>query len=485
MVSASYILGAVVAAACGLANAQSLPPKSVFAHYMVGNAGGYTADDWTSDIQAAQAAHIDGFALNIGAGFDNDPILTLAYDTANSLNFKLFLSFDYLGGPDQAWVKEDVVTTINNVKGNAAQFNVDGLPLVSTFEGVDSQDQWSYIKSQVPIYFMPEWSLDPATVASNPDVDGAFTWNAWPQGASDMSDSPDLAWKSALGAKPYMMPVSPWFFTSLPQYNKNWIRRGDDLWYDRWQQVLEVQPQLVEIITWNDYGESHYIGPIRDAGIVPGAEWYVDNMPHDNWRDTLPYWIDAFKNGATTVDQEKLTFWYRETPKDACPSGGTVDNDPGSQGATEPTDVEQDEIFIDALVSSSADITVQIGDGAPTPLTASKAGVNHFSVPFNGQTGPVSFTMTRNGAPVVPAVTGPDISTTCPSQGTNWNAYVGGNQAHGDPVNDLSLQFSKMNQIYLFDLDDFWKCRKITLGVRTFRIFRKEDPKTGLFVLSP
>ena len=44
-----------------------------------------------------------------------------------------------------------------------------------------------------------------------------------------------------------MMPVSPWFYTKLPQYNKNWTWRGDDMWHNRWQQVLKVQPQFVEV----------------------------------------------------------------------------------------------------------------------------------------------------------------------------------------------------------------------------------------------
>ena len=44
-----------------------------------------------------------------------------------------------------------------------------------------------------------------------------------------------------------MMPVSPWFYTKLPQYGKNWTWRGDDMWHSRWQQVLKVQPQFVEV----------------------------------------------------------------------------------------------------------------------------------------------------------------------------------------------------------------------------------------------
>ena len=68
----------------------------------------------------------------------------------------------------------------------------------------------------------------------------------------------------------YMMGVSPYFYTSqclnlsasaggvsvvltlrtdLPQWNKNWYCSSESLWYDRWQQILEVQPDFVEIIT--------------------------------------------------------------------------------------------------------------------------------------------------------------------------------------------------------------------------------------------
>lgn len=44
-----------------------------------------------------------------------------------------------------------------------------------------------------------------------------------------------------------MMPVSPWFYTNLPEYSKNWLWRGDDLWHIRWQQVLDIQPTFVEV----------------------------------------------------------------------------------------------------------------------------------------------------------------------------------------------------------------------------------------------
>lgn len=73
------------------------------------------------------------------------------------------------------------------------------------------------------------------------------SWDAWPLGAQNKHEKPDRAWLLGMGDKAYMMGVSPWFYTSLPRYQKNWVWRGDDLWYDRWQQVMALQPKFVQV----------------------------------------------------------------------------------------------------------------------------------------------------------------------------------------------------------------------------------------------
>lgn len=106
------------------------------------------------------------------------------------------------------------------------------------------------------------------------------SWDAWPKGCNHkMGPDEDHLYLEALQIeKPgifgtpnnkhkYMMGVSPYFYTSehlnlpmeagvvliwwidLPQWNKNWYCSSESLWYDRWQQILEVQPDFVEIIT--------------------------------------------------------------------------------------------------------------------------------------------------------------------------------------------------------------------------------------------
>lgn len=91
-----------------------------------------------------------------------------------------------------------------------------------------------------------------------------ITKDAWPSGPRSITTYPDASYFDFLKGKPYMAPVSPWFYTNLPGYDKNWLWRGDSLWVDRWNQLIagEFQPEFVQIISWNDYGESHYIGPL-------------------------------------------------------------------------------------------------------------------------------------------------------------------------------------------------------------------------------
>ena len=63
-------------------------PKIVVAHHIVGLTAAFTIDDWKSDITAAQANGIDGFALNIG----NDDFTATQTDNASVLSFtQLFL----------------------------------------------------------------------------------------------------------------------------------------------------------------------------------------------------------------------------------------------------------------------------------------------------------------------------------------------------------------------------------------------------------
>lgn len=396
----------------------------------MGNNQGWTQAQWKTDIALAQAAGIDGFVLNIATPLTSiSSSISSAFAAAEAQSFKLVFSFDYAGGSGP-WAKTDVISLINSYGSRAGYYKVNNAPFVSTFEGTGNAADWPSIRSAVStgIYFVPDWtSLGPANFAANQlsKVDGAFSWDLWPAGATDMTSAPDVAWKAALGPKAFMMGVAPWFYTDLPQWNKQWVWRGDDLWHLRWQQVLAVNPSFVEIVTWNDYGESHYIGPIYDQGVPTGAGRYVDGMPHDAWRETLPYYIAAYKNGGSApVTTEKLTYWYRLTPAAAGNPDGVVGNDKDYQQTLPAASVVQDKVFVTAIVKSAATVTVSIGGSQVGSQLCATAGACHFSVNFGGKTGAVVITMARNGQTVLSG-TGKSI-TSQPADGiTNFNAWCG------------------------------------------------------------
>ncbi|KAF7182531.1 hypothetical protein CNMCM7691_002102 [Aspergillus felis] len=421
--------------------------KAVFAHFMVGNTASFGVADWTTNMNLAMEAHIDAFALNIAAGWaGNDVQIANAFTAANSLGFKLFFSFDYAGnGP---WAESDVYNLIRTYASNGAYYHYNGAPFVSTFEGADNANDWISIKAETGCFFMPDWSSRGAGVALNLGggiADGLFIkltqyatylgWAAWAWGSWNMTTYVDASYNQTLNGKPYMMPVSPWFFTNLPGYNKNWLWRSDDLWYDRWQQVWYFQPEFVEIISWNDFGESHYIGPLDatqySAFKIGNAPYnYVENMPHDGWRQLLPYVIDTYKNGHATFDTEVLVTWYRPTLASACGDGGTTANTASQlQIEYRPVDIVDDRIFVSALLSEPAYLTINYGVGEYgvkwdyTPQGG--VGIYHASMALNGQTGPVTMQLLRDFSVIISYNPSQAISTTCTNGITNWNVWVG------------------------------------------------------------
>lgn len=228
------------------------------------------------------------------------------------------------------------------------------------------------------------------------------------------------------------MPVSPWFYTNMPGYSKNWLWRGDHTWYDRWTQVNFRQPEWVEIISWNDYGESHHIGPLRDHAMDAfkvGMAPYNYALQHDGWRSTLPFSIDLYKNNIATVDTEGLSFWYRLHPAAACTTGGTTGNTASQlQYEWEPHSILLDSVFFSALLTSEADIEVTVG-GTRVPAywrnkPAGGVGMYHGYTDAGSHTGAVEIKLHR-GSDIIAQVTGEAISASCTNNINNYNAWVG------------------------------------------------------------
>lgn len=157
-----------------------------------------------------------------------------------------------------------------------------------------------------------------------------------------------------------------------------------------------------------------------DAGVPTGAHKYVDGMPHEHWRDLLPYYIAAYKNQPRPIG-EKVQFWYRLSPAAAGSSDGTTGNAP-YQTPVDPNTVVQDKVFFTAALIAAAQVKVQIGSNTPDTFQAT-AGLFHGSTPFNGRTGTVTVIVERNNVIIAKASGVPIVSA--PANGkTNYNAFV-------------------------------------------------------------
>lgn len=400
-------------------------PKKVFAHFMMGNAYPMGVSDFASDIAAASAAGIDGFALNVGPDSWMSDRVAKMYEAAVGTSFVLFISLD------MSVMASDSISNltpwITDYSSHPNQYFYNDKQFVSTFAGEsitfglgDAADGWTSFKNTLSaagteIFFIPSFTaLGPSAAISMSSNDGAFSWDAWPTTDTEMSTTEDQAYMNDRDGKVYMAGVSPWFFTHFSY--KNWIYKSDDLFTTRWESLVSLQPDFIEIITWNDYGESSYIGPQDGAfpydSQITSSSW-CDGFDHTPWISLASYYIQAYKNAAyPAITSNKLYWWYRSHPKSAVAS-----SDPYG----EPTNYDwaDDNIYLTVMLTGDATVTVTSGGSSQTFNGVS--GVNHFQyIGFSAGTPSVSITM--DGANVLTAQ-GPVTITDSPTI-YNYNPVV-------------------------------------------------------------
>ncbi|KAM0150313.1 hypothetical protein ACHAPG_008917 [Botrytis cinerea] len=338
--------------------------KAVFAHFMVGNTASYSTDDWEDDINQAQIAHIDAFALNIA---NNDSTiaaqLPILFSIAGSKGFKLFFSFDYAG--NGAWLQADVIALVNRYKMEAACYFYNGQAFVSIFESVDNTQDWLIIIQDTKFRMISS------------------------VGGPGLRDQ-------MIYLQQLIIPIFNSFAES-PTY-------------------CQLPPDSLPIfldITKTGYGgemicgsiggykSGHYIGPNRakawslfDSSYGKAQYNYADGFPHDGWRQFLPYVIYIYKTGAATITEEEIV---------------------------------QNKIFFTALLGSTATVKATVGgvDQAATwtRIPDGNVGLYHGNVTYKG-IGPVIVTVLRDGTRVA-NVSGGSISIVCTDSIENLNAWVG------------------------------------------------------------
>ena len=355
---------ALVMAFAGSANAAV---QGIFAHYMVAikhqllktrqlakplKVGGMSSiSQALADVSQAQALGLDAFALNVQQP-DADwsrASLSLLFDAASQIGFKLFFSMDMaiIASPSAC------LPLLTQYVSHPAYYHYQSRPFLSTFRGgaspSASNDWQTALQTLNPApFFVPNFEdhpsvtggIFPASIFNTfPNLSGLMGWEtAWPfQGAPTPADSTSAASSDATNLarvhaanKVYMMPLSS-FQSKHHRYYGNWFRRGGLLLAQRMQAVMDLQPDFVELLTWNDAGEGHYFGNVWPEALGGEEEITaeIDGFDHRGWQAVIRPWISAVKagvrvgGGVVPVAGRAFagTFWYRPLLKGADCSG--------------------------------------------------------------------------------------------------------------------------------------------------------------------
>ncbi|KAF4449010.1 murein transglycosylase [Fusarium austroafricanum] len=406
--------------------------------------------DYDDDMKRAKGAGIDAFALNIGVDGYTDTQLDYAYDSANRNGMKVFISFDF-----HFWPVGDAAAVGQKVKKYAdrpAQLRVDNRVFVSSFagDGLDANAVRSASGSN--IFFVPNFT---PWGGKTDGIDGALNWMGWPNDGNNKAPKEGKS-LSHPGSSLTMVPrltgprqVIPSMNTSFSAKTmQNWVFPSGSLIFDRWNEVLQKGFPMIEILTWNDYGESHYIGPLKNKHTDDGASKWSNDMPHNGWLDLSKPFIAAYKNKETNVakyiQKDQLVYWYRRNLK-----GLNCDSTDTTSGRSPPNPTEnyfqgrpdgwqsmEDVVYVVSLLKSAGTVVVKSGGNTVTKEVPAGATLIKVDAALGKQT----FTLKRGNTEVLSDTSLMDITNVCPCGLYNFNAYVGTVAAgFSDPMDSAGL----------------------------------------------
>jgi glucan endo-1,3-alpha-glucosidase len=388
-------------------------PRYVFAHYMVCFATyGEGVENYKREIREAQAAGIDGFALNCGS-WHNEPHYPRRtkqiYQAAQELGtgFKLFFSVD-LGNPDF------IVDMVGAYARHPSQFTFRDRVVVSTFsaDGVPWKEKvFKPLKeSGIEVFFVPYFYPKPATELPSYDVvvkhherwadvvDGMFYFGAAGLPADLAASNAAYAKRMREVRKVSMASYTPTYWGHKQPGRRYYESQGGEGTERQWMSIIESRPDWVEIVTWNDFGESSYVCPIEDFQKTLSFLEPPPRHGHGGYLELSRHFIEWYKTGRRPAPKrEGLFYFYRTHPKDA--------EAPGDKPVKDRHGPVEDVLYVTTLVNSAAELRVTTGGSAAAPV-AVKPGLQHHRTPF--RTGPQRFELWRDGRAAA-AADGPPV----------------------------------------------------------------------------
>lgn len=296
----------------------------------------------------------------------------------------------------------DFSALINEYIGNDVYYKYNDLPFLSTFSAAGTgPEYWPDFLATInsDVYFVPDFD-DGLDYYTNFDswlgawasvVDGVFSWEtAWPSTsdtASNVSTSSDESIMTSIhnAGKSYMIPLSSLQYKHWSGYH--WYRPGEVNLPQRMTEILALDtlPEFVEIQTWNDAGESHYISELHTEGLTSDIMAYAndDDFPHTGWQSLFKSFIAAYKAGVDASGMRPPSgtdaigsLWYRTILTTASCSSDTLGKPSGSGAAKDAVNWA---IVVNDGVSA---VKAQVYSGGTQIYSgALSTGLNYFSTP--------------------------------------------------------------------------------------------------------
>lgn len=392
-------------------------PK-VFAHYMVCYATYSEAagvDGYKQEIAEAQAAGIDGFALNVGAWSKEkyyqrrtEMIFRAAKEAAT--DFKLFFSIDHGNS-------EDIKDMIRRFAKHPNYLHRDGKVVVSTFS--HSHLSWRQkifdplAAEGIGIFFVPYFYPRP-NVTELPDynavmqvyrkhqslVDGLFYFGA--AGTPDQLARSNTAYARAMAdvGKLCMASYTPSYWGHRQPGRRYYEMSGGQGLETQWRAIIDSKPDWVEIVTWNDFNESSWISPVDDPGKYFKELKDLTRHSHAGHLELSKYYIRWYKEGKVPpIERDGLFYFYRTHPRAV---KATTEDKPVTQTHGDVEDI----IYLTTLLIAPAEVVIHTG--SQTVTRRMPAGLAHTKVQF--APGKQRFELRRTGRTLA-ETTGPLIRT--------------------------------------------------------------------------
>eukprot|EP00249_Psilotum_nudum_P019894 c27465_g1_i2 orf=1089-3410(+) len=339
------------------------------------------------------------------------------------------------------------------------QFKYEGKQFLSSFRGEEQTiDPVGFWRDKIlkpagnNIFFVPFFVTDGTeskvtAVLEQFDsiLDGLHSWDlsAWPYANGDYtypSVTYDQIYYDACtqAGKTFMGSISPWYFDHASNCScctqctdcscclacySNQIKgnyRGSGLFIDSWNQLIQSNVTLVEILSWNNWVEHDYVTPIVSGSVGTGSSdnsAYMNDIgySHQAFLDIGSHFIQWYKNSSAKeppVENETLYIFYYTHSKNAVAPMDSV----GKVGNAEVLD---DRVYVTVKLTKPA--TVRLISGS-TNFTFENVteGIQSMSMAFSE--GQQEAQIIRNGSEVLSVIGDKNITSNITRY--NFNVYA-------------------------------------------------------------